>query len=920
MRKLLLLLIALAASVEAWAQVADTVSARLDYQRWIFPQEKIHVTTDKPYYTAGDTIWLRAFVVDAASHQPVHASQFVYVELRPTGGADNDSVALRIKLREQEGVFKGYLPLDEHLAEGDYTLVAYTMFMQSVDDSFFFKRSIPIVSAYATRKKIGYSMTWIEKGKNPQLRVTLSYRDAITGEDLSFNEMRYCIDNGSTYRKFNKTGDLNFTLKGKEALGRVLKVNYDGYEKLIAIPHNSDYDVTFYPEGGYLVPGSSCRLAFKAVNDVGCPVYVQGEIVDEQQRVLTSLSSVHNGMGEIVFTPSLGQQHSYTAILQDSTGVQRRFPLPTVTPEAAIVQVVCDGETTWTVKAAGMVPAGAVIVLQQRGVMVASGVDTMQVDETTFQPGVVEALLIDKNYRVLSRRLFFVRGDRKGSAILDMPLLTRDRDHVQATLSLNGFNVPEGDYAVAVTDDFSIQTDTTTNILAQLLLQSDLRGYIANPAYYFGDSVACRNHLDLLMLTQGWTRYDIPEVVKGVMAESRYPIEASQAITGRVLSEWRKRPLADIFVSVIAPKIGWADAATTNADGYFSLAIPSLPDSVQCVLQAINKKGKHEQRLLIDSEEFPFIAPLPQQSSMGNMTEDLLTTYITGERSRIVSSGDMRNIMLSEIVVLSKVKHKDAFEMLASRSYDNQFFENNGFTTIEEALRNIPGLWIANGSVRNLRIRDTNHPDGHEVPIYINNDFGSNPVNTGVAGAMAFPDSPGSVNGAKTLSNQSNNDPVSTSKSAATSIFEMGNLDEAKQMIGSFNDIIRIDYIPPGIAAFLSSESSLYGAIVITTKSGISKAKEYENMDLHFITPLGYQRPAECYNQKYENGDDGGIVPGLDMRNRLYWNPCVKVDGDGLSTFDFYVNDVPGTSYTVTIEGVTADGEIIYKRQRIGKE
>ena len=56
------------------------------------------------------------------------------------------------------------------------------------------------------------------------------------------------------------------------------------------------------------------------------------------------------------------------------------------------------------------------------------------------------------------------------------------------------------------------------------------------------------------------------------------------------------------------------------------------------------------------------------------------------------------------------------------------------------------------------------------------------------------------------------------------------------------------------------------------------------------------------------------------MRNRLYWNPCVKVDGDGLSTFDFYVNDVPGTSYTVTIEGVTADGEIIYKRQRIGKE
>ena len=128
-RRLLLLSWLLLASVAAIAHVADTVSARLNYQRWIFPQEKIHVTTDKPYYTAGDTIWLRAFVVDAASHQPVHASRFVYVELRPPMKEATDSVTMRVKLREQDGVFKGYLPLDEHMAEGDYLLTAYTMFM-----------------------------------------------------------------------------------------------------------------------------------------------------------------------------------------------------------------------------------------------------------------------------------------------------------------------------------------------------------------------------------------------------------------------------------------------------------------------------------------------------------------------------------------------------------------------------------------------------------------------------------------------------------------------------------------------------------------------------------------------------------------------------------------------------------------------
>ena len=43
---------------------------------------KIHVMTDKSSYATGDTIWLRAFVVDAATHRPVYVSKYVYVELR----------------------------------------------------------------------------------------------------------------------------------------------------------------------------------------------------------------------------------------------------------------------------------------------------------------------------------------------------------------------------------------------------------------------------------------------------------------------------------------------------------------------------------------------------------------------------------------------------------------------------------------------------------------------------------------------------------------------------------------------------------------------------------------------------------------------------------------------------------------------
>ncbi len=121
MRIIISLVLILTAAASLLAQDIDAISARIDLQRTEFPQEKIHVMTDQGNYLVGDTIWLRAWVVDAATHQPVNASQFVYVELvSPT-----DSVYSRIKIHpDANGVFRGYLPLDISLPEGRYQLTA----------------------------------------------------------------------------------------------------------------------------------------------------------------------------------------------------------------------------------------------------------------------------------------------------------------------------------------------------------------------------------------------------------------------------------------------------------------------------------------------------------------------------------------------------------------------------------------------------------------------------------------------------------------------------------------------------------------------------------------------------------------------------------------------------------------------------
>lgn len=141
------------ASARPLAHRAYSLSNRLETQVYLYPQEKIYLHTDKPYYMAGDTIWLRAHVADASTLSPTALSKYVYVELRsavkPASG-EQPPAQQRIRLREREGVYAGYLPLPMTSESGDYTLTAYTAFMRNAGPDYFFRMPV-YVSAYGSR-------------------------------------------------------------------------------------------------------------------------------------------------------------------------------------------------------------------------------------------------------------------------------------------------------------------------------------------------------------------------------------------------------------------------------------------------------------------------------------------------------------------------------------------------------------------------------------------------------------------------------------------------------------------------------------------------------------------------------------------------------------------------------------------------
>lgn len=93
-------------------------------QAIIVPQERICIQTDKPYYAPGDTVWLRAHLMDADTNIPVSRSHFVYVELY---NQQADTLMQRMIIRSDEkGVFANRLLLPKTMQGGVYTLVAYT--------------------------------------------------------------------------------------------------------------------------------------------------------------------------------------------------------------------------------------------------------------------------------------------------------------------------------------------------------------------------------------------------------------------------------------------------------------------------------------------------------------------------------------------------------------------------------------------------------------------------------------------------------------------------------------------------------------------------------------------------------------------------------------------------------------------------
>jgi hypothetical protein len=401
-------------------------------------------------------------------------------------------------------------------------------------------------------------------------------------------------------------------------------------------------DFRFFPEGGDLIQGINNRVAFLAADQWGRPVNVKGALLDSKGAFIDSFKSVHDGMGYFYFTPKEGS--GYTAKWKDDKGLVHTSNLPEIKPTGIGIQLQPNGDRRiLSLSAGNNLPANLKMLhmvgtINQRMVyktdIPMTDVSARRVLPTGSLPsGILVITIFDAGWNAIGERISFVNNhDFSFTPSFDVEhwgMGKRKRNEIKISIpdSLQGANL-----SISVTDA-AIETDTSDNIISQLMLSSEIKGKIYNPAYYFSnDNDSVVQNLDLVMLTHGWRRFKWEEVVKGKLPQITYPKDTTYlSLSGKVFGVSKSQLSGkDNIVLLVKEK----DSATKmliypiSTNGSFGDPEVILLDTLQ-VYYSLKSKflAQAEARFMVDRLPAPNYIPFARNFLPGNPNLDTVGNY-----------------------------------------------------------------------------------------------------------------------------------------------------------------------------------------------------------------------------------------------------------------------------------------------------
>jgi hypothetical protein len=773
------------------------------------PEEKVYLHFDKPYYMAGETMWFKSYLFDATLHGIDSVSRILYVDLIQP---ENGKILKHLALKCTSGTASGDIRLDEKLPEGIYTLRAYTQYMRNFSEDFFFKKEVKI---------------WQKKENNAPNEGEL--------KDLS----------------------------------------------LVA-------DCQFFPESGNLVSGVLSRVGFKALNKLGRGIDVEGFILENDKDTLAFFKSEHLGMGMLSFNPKIGK--TYAAVMKNKAGNVFSFPMPQVV-EKGYVMLVDNISNKSNIKVfvnnskpQAADKAGELVVIgQQRGIVcftakipnTKAAVPLTISRQSVPDDGIVQITLFNTDGTPLCERLIFIKKQAQqfNLKVTADKAAYKPREKVTLTLeATDSLGQPVmGNFSLTATDSKQVTPPQyQENILSYLLLSSDLKGFIEDPAYYFkpNDFNATR-HLDYLMMTQGWRRFTWKNIMADAKPRIDYPLEQGLAVTGKALRYNKKASSNAKMTLLLKPKnskdpllaLGECDSS-----GRFAFYNLDFQDSCQMLLQAVKPKGGKGLDIVLDTIALPKTATALLAPAMLYYDPKAFAEFLKRSADALEYE---RQIRLKDDQMLNtlEVKAKRVAQSDSRRIYGKPMMGKS--ITISDA------DCITYRSVFDIIQQQT-------------------------AGIQV---------------SQNNGETVVTSR-LGTLNFAVDGLVTDNTFIESLQpcDIEMVDVLRGADAAIFGTQANGGGIINILTKSG---NPDYTGPSTQ-LTPgvitgwrIGYHITREFYTPQYDVSKPEHDLP--DFRSTIFWHPLVKTDATGKATVSYWNSDAK-TTVQIQVEGFSNKGRVAVGR------
>lgn len=638
--------------------------------------------------------------------------------------------------------------------------------------------------------------------------------------------------------------------------------------------------LVFFPEGGDATIGVMNKIAFKANDQWGRPVNIKGAFYDKAGKIIDSIRILHDGMGYFYLNPQPGE--TYTAKWKDESGKAYVTPLPVAKQDGISLQInVNEAKRIFTVNAPPSVAAslqsiylvGTINQFQAFKVKkdISNGNASGIIPVQNLPSGILTITVFDTAWHPLAERITYVKNEEyrfdAEMTVEHWGLNKRARNEIMIT-------VPDSlhaDFGVSITDA-GIDTDSSNNIISGLMLTSEIKGIVYNPAYYFsGNNNSINQNLDLVMLTNGWRRFKWEDVVKNKMPVINFKkdtsyLSLSGKVYGATATQLRDKATIILVVNQKNEKGNAVLFYPVEPDGTFNDPSVILFDSIRVYYKLSKNLGEASVSFMES-----LLKAIPgRQPAKGFYYNQLNDT--TGHSWHFQLSDEMNRL----------------YQQYAGKTMENVIIKAKTKTPLEVIDEKYSsGLFGGGDGYQFDLVNDKMSFTARSIFEYLQAKVAGLQINT------------------------TSNPPSLTWRGGTPELFLNESPIDADFMATlPVSDIAYVKVFRPPFFSPYGNGSS--GGIAVYTRRGDDvKAEPGKGLNNNVVT--GYSAVREFYSPNYSTFSAANEK--RDIRTTLYWNPNVKTTlQKNKVKLVFYNNDV-SKSFRVIIEGMTSDGRLVHIEQ-----